>query len=273
MDSTTQQKILEDLDRRWTDALLEEKHRERARILVLMLRQVMDGRGEIPEHHRALLRDKMNSLAKDLHRMTLLEASKSMEAIKLVGDSLPDPLSGRGFHEPLADTELVEIRAKHPPVDLRPAPPVLNEKGLNGDEDGTPAESPELPEEDVAIPEPVTVTQEGRWRSPYNPMMGPGQGWVHPPRRGSTPDARRIHLVQYGPGDCYGWVDCPSSRRVGCRDVKCCWIPILHGCGGAISELRPGIAVSGSTGSNECIDGAKLLEEVRADLASLAPAK
>jgi hypothetical protein len=194
VDVTAQEKILEELNRRWLDATLDEDFRSKARLLVMMLSAVMDVRGEVPEQHWEYLRTRVEELTRDLPRIdSLLVLQKAAAAIKLVSDSLPDPSAGTGFHKRLAEEEIAAIRLKHPPLKLRPAAPgnhAFKANGTNGmglpgsEKNGNGTHEEELLEDMESVNETDTREGEEQWRSTYNPLMGPGQGWVHRPRRG-----------------------------------------------------------------------------------------
>jgi hypothetical protein len=175
VDLTAQEKILADLDRRWTESLLDERHRERAKLLVMMLRQLKDSDGEVPAHHRSTLQARMDSLVGDLPRMTLGEADKCIQAIKLVGDSLPDPSLGTAFHKRVEESELEEIRVKHPVMRLKPA--VEERLELNGQaclpaetQDGEP---PEDVEESPEVTDQEWLSESGCWEPPGAPVEAP----------------------------------------------------------------------------------------------------
>jgi hypothetical protein len=187
VDSTAREKILEELNRRWIDALLDEDYRARARLLVMMLSAVVDDRGEVPEHQRKDLRTKMEELTADLPRIeSLLAVQKAAAAIKLVGDSLPDPVAGLGLKTELALVEVEQIRIRYPSLNLKPslngnsAPTGKN--GSNGHSNSS-GNGPHGNGEgiDPGPEPPEQVAEEPPWR--WMSCGGPGQGWQHAPRR------------------------------------------------------------------------------------------
>jgi hypothetical protein len=152
MDAPAQAKIIADIEARWTEALISERHRERAKLLVELLRQTLDDHGEVPEHHRGKIRGKMDSLTRDLHRISTNEMMVVSKGLNICGDSLPDPIGGVAFHTPLPAAEEEEMRAKY-----------RGDRARARD----------------------ARTGGGRAGLGWSPCGGPQQGWVHQPR-GST---------------------------------------------------------------------------------------
>jgi hypothetical protein len=187
VDGTAQTKILEDIERRWVEALISEKHRERAKLLILLVVQVLDEHGSVPDHYHELIRSKIKGLTDDLHRMTTNEMVVVARAVRIAGAAIPDPLLGQGFKKELALAEVEAIRAQHPPLRLKPSlngtkPHTLNGNG-NGTHDGSPEALDRRSGRRSESP-PDAEADPDTWVSPYNPLLGPGQAWVHRPRRG-----------------------------------------------------------------------------------------
>jgi hypothetical protein len=182
VDTTAREKILADLDRRWTEALISERHRERAKILVLLVHQVMDERSEVPDHYYALIRSKIKSLTDDLHRMSTNEMAVVARAVQIAGSAIPDPTLGVAFKKELTVEEGEEIRIRYPFMHLKPslnghsAPASENGNGANGHSDGNGNRTPE-PE----APEEEAVADEPPWR--WSPCSEPQKIWHHQPRQ------------------------------------------------------------------------------------------
>jgi len=61
-------------------------------------------------------------------------------------------------------------------------PHTTNGNGTNGHSNGDGTRDPEYLEEEEV--EADSDTGDDGWLSPYNPLMGPQQKWVHRPRKG-----------------------------------------------------------------------------------------
>jgi hypothetical protein len=192
VNSTAQERILADIERRWSDAVVDEKHRERAKLLILLVDEVLDEWGEVPGHFHAVIRSKIKGLTDDLHRMTTNEMAVVARAVRIAGAAIPSPLLGQGFKKELAGDEIAAIRAQHPPLKLKPslkgrtAPAKVN--GANGNGNGNGTHDGRHDAEPLSDGESFD-SSSGResdtdtWLSPYNPLLGPQQKWVHRPRR------------------------------------------------------------------------------------------
>jgi len=189
VESNSQAVILSDTEARWTEALISEKYREQAKLLVHLLSQVMEKGGGIPEHHHGIIRAKMDSLSANLWRMTTDESIFVSRAVKLAGDALPDPAAGKAFHRPLSAAESAEIRKNYASPVLRPER--AREDGyaesngtgshaLNGNGNGKYAD----PEDSVISDEPDTEPWDpGVFEQEGPPEPGPlldGFGYLSP---------------------------------------------------------------------------------------------
>ena len=176
MNGTPQQAILADLARRFDDARLDEDYKSKARLLVMMLAQCHDERGDIPEHFHQPLRERMNELLADVPRIeNLLHLQKVAAAIKLVEGAIPDPRMGTAFKSELPAAEQEEIRTKYPRKELKPA--VEERPELNGQaclpaetQDGEP---PEDVEESPEVTGQEWLSESGCWEPPGAPVEAP----------------------------------------------------------------------------------------------------